>query len=101
METGGGFAKMKGGYGAKDIRYTRKGGTVYAMVLGWPGESQQVTMTIFGKGGKAENIKVKSVSMLGTKDKIKWQRSDAGLIVTTPSQKVSDLAIVFKLTTAE
>ena len=101
METGGGFAKMKGGYGAKDIRYTRKGGMVYAMVLGWPGESQQVTMTIFGKGGKAENIKVKSVSMLGTKDKIKWQRNDAGLIVTTPSQKVSDLAIVFKLTTAE
>ena len=65
----------------------------------WPGESQQVTMTMFGKGNKAENIKVKGVSMLGTKEKIKWERTDAGLVVTTPAKKVSDLAIVFKLLT--
>ncbi len=31
-------------------------------------------------------------------DKIKWQRTDAGLVVTTPAKKISDLAIVFKLT---
>ena len=37
--------------------------------------------------------------MLGTKQKIKWQRPDAGLVVTTPAKKPSDLAIVFKLTT--
>jgi len=97
MESGGMFAKMKGGYTAKDIRYTRKGNTVYAIVLGWPGENTRVTMTMFGKGGKAENIKVKSVSMLGTKGKIKWERTDAGLVVTTPAKKISDLAIVFKL----
>jgi alpha-L-fucosidase len=93
------FAKMKGGYSAKDIRYTRKDNTVYAIVLGWPGENQQVTMTMFGKGAKAENIKVKKVTMLGTKEKIKWQQTDAGLTVTTPAKKISDLAIVFKLTT--
>ena len=97
METGGGFAKMKGGYTAKDIRYTRKGNTVYAMVLGWPGENQQVTMTMFGKGNKAENIKIKDVTMPGVWGKIKWQRTDAGLVVTTPDKKPSDLAIVFKL----
>ncbi len=92
------FAKMKGGYTAKDIRYTRKGNTVYAIVLGWPGDNNQVTMTMFSKGNKAENIKVKGVSMLGTKEKIKWERTDAGLVVTAPSKKTSDLAIVFKLT---
>jgi hypothetical protein len=37
--------------------------------------------------------------MLGTKEKIKWQQNDAGLIVTTPAMKISDLAIVFKMTT--
>ncbi len=99
MESGGMFAKMKGGYSAKDIRYTRKGNTVYAIVLGWPGESNDVTMTLFGKGGKAENIKVKDVTMPGVWGKIKWQMTDAGLVVTTPAQKPSDLAIVFKLTT--
>jgi alpha-L-fucosidase len=99
MESGGMFAKMKGGYAAKDIRYTRKGDTVYAIVLGWPGDNNRVTMTMFGKGNKAENIKVKGVSMLGTKEKIKWERTDAGLVVTSPSKKTSDLAIVFKLIT--
>ena len=101
MMTGGGFAKMKGGYSAKDIRYTRKGDTVYAIVLGWPGENQQITMTVFGKGGKAENIKVKDVTMPGVWGKIKWERTDAGLVVTTPDKKISDLAIVFKLNTAD
>jgi alpha-L-fucosidase len=99
METSGGFAKMKGGYTARDIRYTRKGNTVYALVLGWPGDNTQVTMTMFGKDNKAENIKVKGVSLLGTKGKIKWQRTDAGLVVTTPSKKVDSIAIVFKLAT--
>jgi alpha-L-fucosidase len=99
MESGGMFAKMKGGYTAKDIRYTRKGNTVYAIVLGWPGENTQVTIAVFGKGNKAEKIKVKGVSMLGTKEKIKWERTDAGLVVTTPAKMVSDLAIVFKLAT--
>jgi alpha-L-fucosidase len=98
MQSGGMFAKMQGGYNAKDIRYTRKGNTVYAMVLGWPGENTEVTMTIFGKGNKAEDIKVKKVTMLGTKGKIKWRRTDAGFIVTTPSKKADDMAIVFKMT---
>ena len=93
------FAKMRGGYSAKDIRYTRKGNTVYAIVLGWPGENTDVNMTTFAKGNKAQNIKVKKVAMLGTKEKIKWQQTDAGLTATTPAQKTSDLAIVFKLTT--
>jgi hypothetical protein len=48
---------------------------------------------------RAENIKVKKVTMLGTKGKIKWQRTDAELIVIKPAKKISGLAIVFKLTT--
>lgn len=97
MLSSGGFAKMRGGYTARDIRYTQKGDTVYAIVLGWPGENKEVAMTMFGKGGKAGDIKVKKVTMLGTKKKIKWKRTDEGLIVTTPSQKVDNMAIVFKL----
>jgi alpha-L-fucosidase len=97
MQSGGGFAKMQGGYNARDIRYTQKGKTVYAIMLGWPGGKQQVTMSIFGKGAKAEKIKVKKVSLLGAKEKIKWRRSDAGLVVTMPSKMVNNLAVVFKL----
>jgi alpha-L-fucosidase len=99
MVSGGMFARMKGNYSAKDIRYTRKGNIVYAIILGWPGENQQLTMTMFGKGAKAENIKVKNVTMLGSREKIKWQRADSGLVITTPERKTSDIAVVFKLMT--
>jgi alpha-L-fucosidase len=101
MEKGGHFVRMKGSYSAKDIRYTRKGNIIYAILLGWPGKNTQVTMTLFGKGNKAENIKVKKVSMPGSKEKIKWHRDDAGLVVTTPSKAVDYLAVVFKLISAK
>jgi alpha-L-fucosidase len=101
MQKGGGFARMKGAYGPDDIRYTRKGNTVYAILLGWPGENEIVTMTMFGQGGKAQDVKVNDVSMLGTDEKIKWQRKDSGLVVTTPNRKVDDLAVVFRLETTE
>jgi alpha-L-fucosidase len=100
MDKGGGFAKMRGRYGAEDIRYTRKGETVYAIVLGWPGQNKPVTMKMFGQGREAQDITVTNVSMLGTDERIKWQRKPSGLIVNTPSKKVGDLAIVFKLDTS-
>lgn len=101
LRSAGQFVEMEGGYTVRDIRYTRKGDTVYAIVLGWPGENKQVTMTMFGKGNKAEAIMVTDVSMLGTEEKIKWQRQDTGLVVTTPANKIDDIAIVFKLSTSE
>ncbi|MBN2313456.1 MAG: alpha-L-fucosidase, partial [Sedimentisphaerales bacterium] len=97
MQKGGGFSKMKGAYGAQDIRYTRKGNTVYALILGWPGANTAITMKMFGQGGLAQNIKVRKVSMLGTRERIKWERRNDGLVIHTPSQEVDDMAIVFKL----
>ena len=101
MQRGGGFARMRGAYGPEDIRYTRKGNVVYAILLGWPGENKAVTMTMFGRDGKAQDVKVKSVSMLGSDEKIKWERNDSGLVITTPSRKVDDLAVVFKFDTSD
>ncbi len=100
MEKGGGFSRMKGKYGPQDIRYTRKGNIVYAIVLGWPGEKKPLTMQMFGQKGKAKNIKVEKITMLGTDETIEWERKDVGLVVTTPSKKIDDLAIVFKLRTS-
>jgi alpha-L-fucosidase len=100
MQKGGGFARMEGAYGPDDIRYTRKGNTVYAIILGWPGENKTITMTMFGQNGKAQDVKVTGVSMLGTDEKIEWRREDSGLFVKTPSCKVDELAVVFKLNTS-
>ena len=101
MQKGGGFSRMKGQYGAQDIRYTRKGNTVYALILGWPGESKAITMTMFGQGGLAQDVEVTRVSMLGTRERIKWERRTSGLVVHTPGKKVDEMAIVFKLKTSD
>jgi alpha-L-fucosidase len=101
LEKGGHFVKMKGGYTPQDIRYTRKGKTIYAIVLGWPGENKQIVMTVFGKGNKAGDIKVRDVSLLGADEKIKLERRDDGLVVNTPATKTNDMAIVFKLSTID
>jgi alpha-L-fucosidase len=98
MLSSGSFVKMQSGYSEKDIRYTRKGNIVYAMTLGQPEAGSEVKMTIFGREGKAANIKVKKVTMLASKQKVNWQRTDEGLILKMPADG-NKIANVFKLTT--
>ncbi|KOS06748.1 alpha-L-fucosidase [Flavobacterium akiainvivens] len=101
---GEGPTKIKGGmfvdkvsYTAQDVRYTRKGNTVYAIVLGWPGENKPVVFEAFS--GKIFDAvpKVKSVTVLATGEKRDFKQDDEGLHVTTPAQKVDDKAFVFKI----
>ncbi|WP_162055361.1 alpha-L-fucosidase [Pontibacter pamirensis] len=86
-------------YTPQDVRYTTKGNTIYAIVLGWPGGNQQVLLESFAKDKLKGNLKIKRVSMLGSRDKIKHNWQDNGLTLTTPSEKVNDMAVVFKIET--
>ncbi|GAA4237925.1 alpha-L-fucosidase [Postechiella marina] len=82
---------------AQDIRYTKKEKTVYAIQLGWPGAKQDVILKTFA--GKAKGMQIKSVSVLGSKERIKWSISKTGLKVTSPKKKPAegDAAIVYKI----
>jgi alpha-L-fucosidase len=99
MEKGGAFVRMKGGYTPDDIRFTRKGDTVYAIVLGWPGAEKEILIESFAKGKLPEGAKVESVTLLGCEGKLTWQQTDEGLKITTPSSKPDDMAIVLKVET--
>jgi hypothetical protein len=99
MEKGGHFVRMKGDYGPQDIRYTRKGSTVYAIALGWPGENAQVVLASFAPDRLKGDLKVTGVSMLGGSKPVKYERRDTGLVLTTTSEKPDDLAVVFKIET--
>lgn len=82
---------------SSDIRFTRKGNIVYAIQLGWPGERQETIMTTFAK--EAIDIKVKSVKVLGSKERIRWKMEPNGLKVVSPKNKpsVADAALVYKI----
>ena len=55
---------------AADIRFTQKGGTLYAFAMGRP--EAQVKIPILAPGGEHSIGKIRSVEMLGAKGKLKW-----------------------------
>lgn len=78
-----GFNEGKGKpFTAEDIRFTIKGNTLYAILLGVPKAEIKIT-SLAQTGGQAEKP-VKSVTLLGSQQKVDWiQQSDA--LVIQPS----------------
>ena len=92
----GGMFLDKITYGAQDIRYTRKGNTVYAIVLGWPGDNVTVTLSALGTADK-KVPKIKKASVLGSSENTVFTQDALGVHVKTPSKKTDDKAFVIKL----
>jgi alpha-L-fucosidase len=80
---------------AEEVRFTAKGDTLYAFVMGWP-EKQAVIKPLATTGGVAQT-KVRHVELLGFKGKVKWTQDEKGLTVQMPEQKPSDHAIALKI----
>ena len=100
---GEGAVKAKGGsfkedytYSAKDIRFTTKGATLYALALGWP-ENNQLTIRSLAKPNGDPINRISGVTLLGYSGKIAWTQSADGLVVTLPATKVSDLTVGLKI----
>lgn len=83
---------------AEDVRYTRKGKTVYAIQLGWPGSEKATVLEVFAN--EAKDMNVRSISVLGSSEKTKWKKTNEGLLVTSPVEKPAeaDAALVYKIT---
>jgi alpha-L-fucosidase len=79
---------------ASDIRFTTKGPTIYAFVMGWP-EGEAV---VRGLGLKSEYQpgKVTNVELLGH-GKVAFRQEDGALRVTMPQQKPSEYAVALKV----
>lgn len=87
-------------YSAKDIRYTKKGNTVYAILLGWPGNNTKVTLASFTEKALGKKVpKITGVSILGYKGKVKYTVDNEGLHFTTPDQEIDPKAFVVKVST--
>jgi alpha-L-fucosidase len=83
---------------AEDVRFTTKGKTLYAFLMGWPGK-QAVVAPLASKG--AQDVgKIRNVELLGFKGKLKWTQDEAGLKVEMPEQKPSDHAVTLKVALA-
>ena len=82
---------------AEEIRFTTKGSTLFAFVMGWP--EKQTTIKPLATNSSVAQVKVKNVELLGFKGKVKWTQDEKGLTIQLPEQKPSDHAIAFKIAT--
>jgi alpha-L-fucosidase len=101
---GEGPTQVKGGafkenftYTARDIRFTTKGKTLYAIALGWPDDGKVVIKSLAKTDDSSIN-KIKRVNLLGYKDKLKFTQTADGLMIELPVQKISDLTCSLKIT---
>ena len=84
-------------YKWEDIRYTTHGKTIFATMLGWPGAGKTVELKSFASDSLSVPVKVKSVSLLGSKEKVAWNQSDEGLSLTMPADAPDEMAVVFRI----
>ena len=81
---------------ARDIRFTQKGDTLYAVVMGWP-EDRQVAIKTLGKNSKLAAGAVKSVRLLDSNAELKWNQGDDALMVGLPPEKPGEHAYALEI----
>ncbi|MFI3322178.1 MAG: alpha-L-fucosidase [Rikenellaceae bacterium] len=81
-------------YTAHDIRFTAKDDVLYATTLAW-GDADIKIGSLKSENG--DNIKIESVSMLGSDEKIDWNQQSDGLSITFPKLQPTEYAHVFKI----
>ena len=100
---GEGEVKAKGGmfkenfqYSAKDIRFTTKGKTLYAIALGWPADGKFIIQSL-AKTDEAGENQIQRVELLGYRGKLKFTQTAEGLTVELPGEKLSDLTCSLRI----
>jgi alpha-L-fucosidase len=83
---------------AEDVRFTAKGQTLYAFVMGWP--DRQATIAPLGASSTNASGKIENVELLGFSGKLKWERDEVGLHITLPDEKPCDHAVTFRISGA-
>jgi len=82
-------------FSPQDIRFTTKDGDLYLFVLAKP--TQDITVETLKKGGVLDKD-IKEISLLGSKEKIKWSRDNSQLTIALPNKLPKPSSIGFKLT---
>jgi alpha-L-fucosidase len=80
---------------ADDVRFTTKGQTLYAFVMGWP--DKKATIAPLGNKSPQAPGKIEHVELIGFPGKLKWERDEVALHIVLPENKPSDHAVAFRI----
>jgi len=96
--SGPGFNEGKGkSFSAEDVRFTTKGGVLYAIVMGAP--TAPIGITSLGMDAKLLEQPIADITLLGSGERLKWSQTPGGLRIEVPRSLPSNIALVFKITT--
>ncbi|WP_077919787.1 alpha-L-fucosidase [Spirosoma sp. 209] len=88
-----GFNEGKGKpFGPEDIRFTQKGNTLYAIVMGWPASGVVRIKNLGTNAAAARDQSVKQVELMGHTGPLSINRTAEALEVTLPARKTGDYA---------
>ena len=82
-------------YSAKDIRFTTKGATLYAIALGWPAEGK-LRIRALARSGDGVN-RISRITLLGAAGDLKFNQDAKALEVTLPAQKPCKYTCTLKI----
>jgi alpha-L-fucosidase len=80
---------------AEDVRFTTKGETLYAIVMGAP--TAAVRVRSLGTDAKLLARPIASVTLLGSAEQLKWSQTGQALVIEAPRSHPNDIALVFKI----
>lgn len=93
-----GFNEGKGKqFSVEDVRFTSKGETIYAFIMGAPNAA--VNINSLGTNMKLLENQIVEISLLGSDEKIRWKPTADALVIEKPDGLTSEVATVFKVTT--
>ena len=97
VQVKGGHFKEDFAYTAKDIRFTTKGATLYAIALGWPEDGRLLIRSLARSAGEPAN-RIQRVELLGHKGKLPFSQTADGLFVTLPAQPAVNYTCTLRIT---
>ncbi len=89
----GSFADQKKPFTAKDIRFTVKGSTLYAIAMGQPAANTVINSL----GQKSGNGSIASVELLGSTEKVSWTQGPDALQIKPFKNYPAENAVVYKI----
>jgi alpha-L-fucosidase len=81
---------------ADDIRFTAKGGALYAIAMGWPRDGVLRITSLAEESAVAPGT-IERIEALGSAESLPFERSRGGLEVRLPEGLAGSIAIVLKI----
>jgi alpha-L-fucosidase len=88
-------SKRNASYTEKDFRFTQKDNTLYAICMDVP--AGEIFINSLGTRGRLYEGDILSISLLGSKERLKYSQSETGLSIEMPKNFTGKYSTVFKI----